>query len=109
MNNDPTNPGPPTPSPAFSQPSTEPSPIKVEALESIMKEKGYDRQRSFDRVRGTTTYISVGIFALTVLLAFIAIFFSSSWANAKELLQLIIPAETALIGSAVGFYFGSKS
>jgi hypothetical protein len=25
----------------------------------------------------------------------------------KELLQILLPAETALLGSAVGFYFGS--
>jgi hypothetical protein len=30
------------------------------------------------------------------------------WSTAKELLQLLLPAETALLGGAVGFYFGSK-
>jgi hypothetical protein len=30
------------------------------------------------------------------------------WANTKELLQLLLPAVTALLGSAVGFYFGTQ-
>ena len=32
----------------------------------------------------------------------------SHWSTAKELLQLLLPAETALLGGAVGFYFGTK-
>ncbi len=32
----------------------------------------------------------------------------SHWNTAKELLQLLLPAETALLGGAVGFYFGAK-
>jgi hypothetical protein len=30
------------------------------------------------------------------------------WTNAKELLDIALPAETALLGSATGFYFGSR-
>jgi hypothetical protein len=30
------------------------------------------------------------------------------WANTKELLELLLPAVTALLGSAVGFYFGTQ-
>lgn len=33
---------------------------------------------------------------------------SSDWANVKTLLDILIPAESALLGSAVGFYFGTK-
>lgn len=33
---------------------------------------------------------------------------TSHWRNAKELIQILLPAETALIGSATGFYFGSR-
>jgi hypothetical protein len=31
------------------------------------------------------------------------------WPAAKELIQILLPAETALIGSATGFYFGTRS
>jgi hypothetical protein len=30
------------------------------------------------------------------------------WTATKELLQLLLPAITALLGSAVGFYFGTQ-
>jgi hypothetical protein len=33
---------------------------------------------------------------------------TNHWANAKELLDIALPAETALLGSATGFYFGSR-
>jgi len=30
------------------------------------------------------------------------------WMQTKELLELLLPAITALLGSAVGFYFGTQ-
>lgn len=33
---------------------------------------------------------------------------SKNWEHVKSLLDVLIPAETALLGSAVGFYFGTK-
>ncbi|MFL5844510.1 MAG: hypothetical protein ACJ762_07435 [Solirubrobacteraceae bacterium] len=34
---------------------------------------------------------------------------AKTWADTKELLDQLLPAVTALLGSAVGFYFGTKS
>jgi membrane protein YqaA with SNARE-associated domain len=49
------------------------------------------------------------IFAATILAATsVLLFVPDAWAQEKELLQLLLPAETALLGSAVGFYFGAK-
>jgi hypothetical protein len=31
------------------------------------------------------------------------------WANAKEFLSIVIPALSALLGSALGFYFGTRN
>lgn len=31
------------------------------------------------------------------------------WPEAKDLIQILLPAETALIGSATGFYFGTRA
>lgn len=47
------------------------------------------------------------IFGVTIVFAFSKVE-DSGWANVKELLQLLLPAETALLGSAVGFYFGAR-
>jgi O-antigen/teichoic acid export membrane protein len=58
----------------------------------------------------TLTVLSslMGIFTLTVLASFVVVIcFNAEWASAKDLLQLLLPAETALLGSAIGFYFGS--
>jgi len=33
---------------------------------------------------------------------------SAVWTPTKELLQLLLPAVTALLGSAVGFYYGTQ-
>ncbi len=63
-----------------------------------------------DLIRSIIALTFVAIFALTVILAFIVvILFNGDWASTKDLLQLLFPAETALIGSAVGFYFGAKT
>ncbi len=34
---------------------------------------------------------------------------ATHWNQTKELLQLLLPALTALVGSSTGFYFGTKS
>jgi hypothetical protein len=62
-----------------------------------------------DWVRSITTIGFVSVFGLTVIFSFLVIFFGANWVSAKELIQLLLPAETALLGSALGFYFGSRS
>ncbi len=59
-------------------------------------------------VRATLAYIFSVIFGATVALGFISSMTGYGWANTRELLQLLLPAETALLGSAVGFYFGTR-
>jgi hypothetical protein len=58
-------------------------------------------------VRASYALILVVIFGITVWAAFIGAN-SANWPNFKELLQVLLPAETALLGSAAGFYFGSR-
>ena len=48
------------------------------------------------------------IFALTILGTFILFAVGHEWEQLKDLLNLLLPAETALLGSAVGFYFGAR-
>jgi hypothetical protein len=87
-----------------------------------------------DDVRRLVMYITIGIFGLTVLFACIAgLFFDkpsterifarttpedrklareleeAPFDHLKQILQILLPAETALLGSATGFYFGAKS
>ena len=56
--------------------------------------------------------ILVGFFAvllaLTIVLTFAGPLFGQPWAQTMQWLQVILPVETVLLGSAVGFYFGNR-
>ena len=56
--------------------------------------------------------ILVGFFAvllaLTIVLAYGSPLFGQNWAQIMQWLQVILPVETVLLGSAVGFYFGNR-
>ena len=56
--------------------------------------------------------ILVGFFAvllaLTIVLAYGSPLFGQNWTQIREWLQVILPVETVLLGSAVGFYFGHR-
>jgi hypothetical protein len=72
-------------------------------------EKPYNRIEHLDWVRSITMYAFISIFALTVIASLVVvIWFGKEYPNLKDLLQPLLPAETGLIGSAVGFYFGSQ-
>ena len=56
----------------------------------------------------------IGIFVLILLiligLSFWSLFkYGKSWGDAMDLIQQLLPAITALLGSAVGFYFGTRA
>jgi hypothetical protein len=60
----------------------------------------------------STDIILVGFFAvllaLTIVLAYGSPLFGQDWAQIMQWLQVILPVETVLLGSAVGFYFGNR-
>jgi uncharacterized PurR-regulated membrane protein YhhQ (DUF165 family) len=60
----------------------------------------------------STDIILVGFFAallaLTIVLTYGSPLFGQDWAQIMEWLQVILPVETVLLGSAVGFYFGQR-
>jgi hypothetical protein len=60
----------------------------------------------------STDIILVGFFAvllaLTIVLAYGSPLFGQNWAQIMQWLQVILPVETVLLGSAVGFYFGNR-
>jgi hypothetical protein len=57
-------------------------------------------------------FILIGFFAfllaLTIVLAYGSPLFGQDWAQVMQWLQVILPVETVLLGSAVGFYFGHR-
>ena len=58
-------------------------------------------------VRQALALLFFALFAGTVVLSFFRLQ-TSTWADTREWLQLMLPAETALLGSATGFYFGTR-
>jgi hypothetical protein len=59
--------------------------------------------------RGTLALMLVLIFFVTILGSFIAAIMlpnPESWNNTKELLDVIIPIETGLLGTVFGYFFG---
>ena len=48
------------------------------------------------------------LLALTIVLAYGSPLFGQDWAQIMQWLQVILPVETVLLGSAVGFYFGHR-
>jgi len=74
-----------------------------------VKREDYVPERARDHVRQTVTFGLLAIFAWVIVWATIE---SKSWPNhwnqTKEMLQIILPAITGLMGSVIGFYFGSS-
>lgn len=72
----------------------------------------WNRDEFHDKVRASIAIIFVVTFVGTIAVSFIlAGVFSPNqvaWPNIKDLIQILITAESALLGAAMGFYFGEK-
>jgi hypothetical protein len=69
----------------------------------------YNPQRQYDYVRMVVTVGLLALFGFVVV--WVALKSSASkdvWTQTKDMLQIILPALTALIGSVLGFYFGTQ-
>jgi len=60
-------------------------------------------------VRAGLAFIFAALLFIIVILAFRTVGSDPDWDNTKELLQVLLPAVTALLGSALGFYFGARN
>lgn len=56
-------------------------------------------------IRAAVALLLFGLLAYVIFKAFQR---AETWAETKQLLDGVLPAVTALLGSAVGFYFGTK-
>jgi len=55
------------------------------------------------------TIVMLLLFGVQLLLGGIAVFVGpESWNNAQDYLRVTLPATLGLLGSAIGFYFGSQ-
>ena len=88
-------------------------PIPDENLEPVTPPHTFDEVDTETQREKARTTLAIGlvvIFGLTVLGAFVAFLWPGvDSSKAKDLLSLLLPVESALLGSALGFYFGTKS
>ena len=67
----------------------------------------YDPEPPRDRVRAA---IALGLLAALLMIMGYALYSThGDYDRTKEMLDKLLPALTGLLGSAIGFYFGSKS
>ena len=62
-------------------------------------------KRAREATRGLLAVVFALIFGGTILLAFQNVG-GAKWQDTKQLLDVIIPAESAILGVAVAFFFG---
>ena len=62
-----------------------------------------------ERMRGRLAAAVVALLAGTILFSFVLVWLDKITVDeARTLLETTIPAEVALVGSAIGFYFGGR-
>jgi hypothetical protein len=74
------------------------------------RERPYDPEPSRDKVRGYLAVALIVLLAAVVVAAWASIWFGLvTEPEVKDLLGVMLPPVVALVGSALGFYFGGKS
>jgi hypothetical protein len=62
-----------------------------------------------EAMRGLLALIFTSLLFLVVVAGFIATYIGSEvWTRTTDLLDILLPVVTSLLGSAVGFYFGTQ-
>lgn len=91
------------PSVAKAVASARPAPLEAQ-------DKAYSPEQQRDRVR---LVVAVGLLAI---LSYVVIFstveaasYPTHWTQTKEMLQIILPALIGIIGTVIGFYFGTTA
>lgn len=98
-----------------SQPGAPSAPVPPQAKRAVQLTEIVPAERirtserlTRERVRWVLSSILAGTFLLTVGAAFAGAAWDHRWADVREWLEVVLPAETAILGSAIGFYFGTQ-
>ena len=83
------------------------SSVEIETIEGPPAELVEEKREG---VRSTLATILLGCFVLTVGTTLVAaLIYPDRIESLKEVLLILLPAETGLLGSALGFYFASEA
>jgi len=95
------------------EPEAEPNDgLQLEVADISPPERAVQERGVRGRLVGEET-VRAGLAVLLLILVAVVVIFAliraSTWEDTKELLDIVLPALTGLLGSAVGFYFGTRS
>ncbi len=70
----------------------------------------YDPDRLREIIRGLVTLVAALSFLIVIAFYLVESAHSSdpTWTHIKEAMQSVLPAVTSVLGTALGFYFGSQ-
>ena len=77
---------------------------------SVVEMDPYDPEPERERIRGRITLATTILFGLVVMMFLVAALVSSAdrWSRSKEAMGVVLPAVTSVVGTVLGFYFGSQ-
>lgn len=87
--------------------STQPTAPKRRRTEPPSARLKYNPEPARDIVRATITFGLVITFVMSIAYAFYST--HGDYEKTKDMLDKLLPALTGLIGSVLGFYFGTKN
>jgi hypothetical protein len=79
-------------------------------VEVPLQARDFDPEPARESIRGRVTLVAAGTFFLVIAFYLAASWLGppQSWPQIKEANQAILPAVTSVLGTALGFYFGSQ-
>jgi hypothetical protein len=74
------------------------------------KSEPYDPEKDREKVRGRITFATTIVFGVVLVIYLGAAFWATGerWTNKKDAMSSVLPAVTSVLGTVVGFYFGSQ-
>ena len=72
--------------------------------------RSFNPDEEREKVRGRITVLACSIFLIVVVfyIIFAARSSGTQWAQTKDAMEAIFPAVTSVLGTVLGFYFGSQ-
>jgi len=75
-----------------------------------LKGEPYDPEKDREKIRGRVTLATTLVFGIVMVIYLSAAFrgTDAEWVRVKESMQSVFPAVSSVLGTVVGFYFGSQ-
>jgi heme/copper-type cytochrome/quinol oxidase subunit 3 len=81
----------------------------VDPFANPFETKEYNPEQDREKIRGQVALAAaITFFAVVFFYLFQATRATDQWPQVKEAMQSVLPAVTSVLGTVVGFYFGSQ-